>query len=43
MLVAAGEPPMLRKRKEPKRKRVAEILMRDIQRSPAEKLALFKK
>jgi len=34
---------MLRKRKEPKRKSVAEILMRDIQRSPAEKLALFKK
>lgn len=34
---------MLQKRKEPKRKSIAEILMRDIQDSPAEKLALFQK
>jgi hypothetical protein len=34
---------MLRKRKEPKRKSVAEILMRDIQGSAAEKLAVFLK
>ena len=34
---------MLKKRKEPKRKSVAEILMRDIQGSPSEKLALFQK
>ena len=34
---------MLKKRKEAKRKSVAEILMRDIQGSPAEKLALFQK
>ena len=34
---------MLPKRKEPKRKSVAEILMRDIQGTAAEKLALFQK
>ena len=34
---------MLKKRKEPKRKSIAEILMRDIQGSPAEKLALFER
>ena len=34
---------MLPKRKEPKRKSVAEVLMQDIQGSPAEKLALFLK
>ena len=33
----------MRKGKESKRKSVAEILMRDIQGSPAEKLALFQK
>jgi hypothetical protein len=34
---------MLRKRKEAKRKNVAEILMRDIQGTAAEKLAMFQK
>lgn len=34
---------MLRKRKEPKRKSVAAALMRDMQGSAAEKLALFEK
>ena len=34
---------MLRKRKEPKRKSIAMTLMRDIQRSAAEKLAMFEK
>ncbi len=34
---------MLGKRKEPKRKSVAEIFMGHIQGSPAEKLALFQK
>jgi hypothetical protein len=34
---------MLRKRKEPKRRSIAETLMRDIQGSPSEKLALFQK
>jgi hypothetical protein len=34
---------MLGKRKEPKRKSIAEVLMRDIQGSPAEKLALYQK
>jgi hypothetical protein len=42
-LIAVEEVAMLRKRKEPKRKSVAEILLRDIQGSPAEKLALFRK
>ena len=32
---------MLRKRKERKRKTIAETLMRDIQGSPADKLAMF--
>ena len=34
---------MFRKRKERKRKSIAETLMRDIQGSPAEKLAMFRK
>ena len=34
---------MFPKRKEPKRKSIAETLMRDIQGSAAEKLALFQK
>jgi hypothetical protein len=34
---------MLRKRKEPKRKSVADMLMHHIQGSPAEKLALLEK
>jgi len=34
---------MLRKRKEPKRKSIAMTLMRDIQGSPAEKLAMFER
>ena len=38
-----GKHVTMRKRKEPKRKSVAEIMMRDIQGSPAEKLALFQK
>jgi len=43
VLVAAEELPMFPKRKEPKRKSIAETLMRDIQGSAAEKLALFQK
>ena len=34
---------MLPKRKEPKRKSIAMTLMRDIQGSPSEKLAMFQK
>ncbi len=34
---------MLRKRKESKRKSVAEVFLQNIQGSPAEKLALFEK
>ena len=34
---------MLRKRKQPKRKSIAMTLMRDIQGSAAEKLAMFQK
>ena len=34
---------MFPKRKEPKRKSIADVLMRDIQGSPTEKLALFQK
>jgi hypothetical protein len=43
MGLIALEVGMLRKRREPKRKSVAEVLMRDIQGSPAEKLAMFEK
>lgn len=34
---------MLRKKKERKRKSIAETLMRDMQGSPADKLAMFQK
>ncbi len=34
---------MLRKRKEPKRKSIAMTLLRDMQGTPAQKLALFEK
>jgi hypothetical protein len=34
---------MLRKRKEPKRKSISEALMRDMQGTAAQKLALFEK
>jgi hypothetical protein len=34
---------MLPKRKAPKRKSVAEVLMRDVQGSPADKLAMFQR
>lgn len=34
---------MLPKRKAPKRKSIAEMLMRDIQGSPADKLAIFQR
>ena len=40
---AVRETAMLRKRKEPKRKSIAMTLMRDIQGSAAEKLAMFEK
>jgi hypothetical protein len=41
--LVAVEVAMLRKRKEPKRKSIAITLMRDIQGSAAEKLAMFQK
>ena len=42
-MLAAKEPSMFPKRKEPKRKSIAAIFMRDIQGSASDKLAMLRK